>query len=1424
MLSSSTRGPRRLLSALLVGVLAASAWGLAPTSASAAGEAPNGLSPAGTTVQEIPTLSWNRVDGATGYDVQVSTAADLSSPLVNVSTTNAAYVPTAQLPGDTELFWQVRARFSTTSTSDWVQASFRRGALTRPVPESPENGSQLQPPSDPAAFHWSTVPGATGYDVQVGTDGEFTDPARYTTRSVKGTSYTEVTQQAPGTYFWRVRAQMSAGTVTPWSAETAGEAWSYTVRPLPDVVLTSPHNDPAGTTPISEVALDWEPVSGAATYDLQLSTDENFQNDSTGVTRTVTQITGTRYSPPSTLDNDEYYWRVRPVDLAGNAPSWGAGQTVRQFRRNWPAQPVLVHPAPDSTAGDPFFYEWTPVELASHYQVQVSAQRSFPDDPKLTWDCTTTQTTYTPAVLRNTECMPVAGGHYYWRVLAHDRTPAGTPTPVSQAINAQVGEFTYDPRTVTPISPAGDAKVTVTTLRWQPVADTAAYKVSITSVDGGSSVSPATTAATSYTPRTTLKPGSYRWTVQTVSEDGRIGASRLLSSQSTFTVVDPPAPTAAVPDATSAETSTSRFPTLTWAPVEDATKYVVRLRRAGATAWNATTITTTNTAAEDLQGGYLSPGRYEFQVEAYQSTAFLGEGTIGAFRITGLAEVGGQRAALVGTELSDPTTSCTKAAPASCQNLRQSPVLQWDSVPGAAFYKLYVSRDAEMTNLVDSTYPRPVYGTTWAPTAAFADSNAGSAYYWQAVPCSSTTTCSPLGAARHQFNVLSNPVALVAPDGGVKQSDDVTLDWSDYLDSPAPSSSGSSDLPNVARTEAAYYRVQTATSPQFTSAAMLDNVLVDQTTFTSPTTTYPEGPIYWRVQAYDGSLNALTWSATRSFEKRSPVPVLVGPAKGEELGGNQVFSWQPLPFAASYNVEIYRNDDTVPSPVNRVLSTSTKQTSLAPTTPLPPAATSYRWRVQRVDARGRLGGWSELAPFTVGGTRVDLLAPGEGIRLDPNGAVFSWDEEARASSFRFERRAVGASTLAENRMTPALAWAPTTSIAAGSWQWRVVALDAAGAELGASPWRGFTVIDRPATTPPQITGSGQVGSALTSTPPSWNLPDVATTYQWYRGSTPIAGATTNVYDLTQADLNQSVKVRVSGTKPGYPVGTADSNVVKGGLGVGPSLAQELVLTGTGKVGTAVSATASWQQPDVSTAYQWLIGGTAVSGATASTFTVRTADVGQTVQLRATGTRVGYSPTTVTSNVLTATGNERLVASSPAKVSGIARVGSSLTASPGTWTRSPGFAYQWLRDGVAVPGATGASHVLTVTDAGRLMTVRVTARRAGYLDGTSTSAGLRIAKVASRTGFTLADRTISRTTYPRASITVTGPAGAAISGTASVYDGSRRIKYVTLSSTAAGKVIITTPRLSRGTHYLSVGFGGNTQLLSSRSAKTSIKVS
>ena len=48
-------------------------------------------------------------------------------------------------------------------------------------------------------------------------------------------------------------------------------------------------------------------------------------------------------------------------------------------------------------------------------------------------------------------------------------------------------------------------------------------------------------------------------------------------------------------------------------------------------------------------------------------------------------------------------------------------------------------------------------------------------------------------------------------------------------------------------------------------------------------------------------------------------------------------------------------------------------------------------------------------------------------------------------------------------------------------------------------------------------------------------------------------------------------------------------------------------------------------------------------------------------------------------------------------------------------------YQWLRNGVAISGATGSTYKLTATDKGKRITVRVTGTKTGYTTLVKTSA-------------------------------------------------------------------------------------------------------
>jgi 5'-nucleotidase len=170
---------------------------------------------------------------------------------------------------------------------------------------------------------------------------------------------------------------------------------------------------------------------------------------------------------------------------------------------------------------------------------------------------------------------------------------------------------------------------------------------------------------------------------------------------------------------------------------------------------------------------------------------------------------------------------------------------------------------------------------------------------------------------------------------------------------------------------------------------------------------------------------------------------------------------------------------------------------------------------------------------------------------------------------------------------------------------------------------------------------------------------------------------------------------------------------------------------------------------------------------------------------------------------------------PPVISGQARVGRTLTASDGTWSvLSPTLAYQWNRDGVPIPDATGASYVGTGADAGADLTVTVTASKEGNGDGTATSAATSIPKADSDTTARLSHIFVSSNGTVTVRVDVDGQYGIPATGEVTVYDGRSQIATATLG--ADGKVTLTLPKFSRGIHLISVRYAGNDQLRGSTS--------
>jgi C1A family cysteine protease len=165
------------------------------------------------------------------------------------------------------------------------------------------------------------------------------------------------------------------------------------------------------------------------------------------------------------------------------------------------------------------------------------------------------------------------------------------------------------------------------------------------------------------------------------------------------------------------------------------------------------------------------------------------------------------------------------------------------------------------------------------------------------------------------------------------------------------------------------------------------------------------------------------------------------------------------------------------------------------------------------------------------------------------------------------------------------------------------------------------------------------------------------------------------------------------------------------------------ISGTQLIGYSLQANYSvWTPSTTKVSYQWLRAGVAISGATSQTYKLVADDVGKKISVQLTGTATGYDPASVT---LTAVGPIKAGSMmSPARyyVSGTPRTGATLTAYSSAWYPSgPSISYQWLRNGLNIPGANSQLYTPTSSDVGKYLSVKMTGTVPGYNSLTVTTA-------------------------------------------------------------------------------------------------------
>ena len=408
-------------------------------------------------------LTWTQVPGAARYELWTWWDEETGwQQLGGDDLTTAAYTHTGLNPGTT-YYYQIRAVAAGSVTSEWSQrlSVSLPGSLAAPA---------LTPQAAAGAVNltWEPVPGAARYELWTWWNE---DPGwqQLSGDNLTATSFSHTGLTAGVTYYYQMRAVNAGGVASPWSQQVSAAATqvqplNFTPTPAPETAPASTLTPTASSTPNTvpvpsatptatpllplsthsllvsgdsppllvaratdgAVELTWDPVTGAAYYDLRSWTEAGGWQHLGGE-----NLTGAIFHHTALTAGTDYYYWISAVDEMGGMGPWServsAKLTAEQASAPAPSPTPTVSTTPTTTP--------SPTPTASPTKENLEENTATP---------TSTQTPSLPTP-----------------------TPTSTPTPTPTQLAAS-SEFT--PPVLT-----ASASVGAVELRWGAVAGAVRY-------------------------------------------------------------------------------------------------------------------------------------------------------------------------------------------------------------------------------------------------------------------------------------------------------------------------------------------------------------------------------------------------------------------------------------------------------------------------------------------------------------------------------------------------------------------------------------------------------------------------------------------------------------------------------------------------------------------------------------------------------------------------------------------------------------------------------------------------------------------------------------------------------------------------------------------------------------------------------------
>ncbi len=381
---------------------------------------PTLVSPIDNTATNYTTIvydwsdSYDGTSGVNYYQLVISTDIYFTTSVTTVTSANSVY----SIPRfDGVHYWRVRAKDVAGNWSFWT--STRSVIIDTSLPVINNNVS--------GDYTWRNSSG-TLYDTNFYDEFAGLKKLQYKAHIATGAiglpliDWTDIALSVNATYYetnWSVSAsswvllQNGTNYVSILAVDLAGNTSTWTdaffIRKdvvLPQTpILISPLNETVTTQ--MDILFSWSEVSdihsGVSGYEFYVSTDSEF-------TEVYYSSYTSQASLAATLEQGQYWWKVRSIDNAQNYSLWSTTYTLT-IDTSTVATPVLLAPSSGTWTNNQFLsFDWSDVESAVSYEIKVSTDISF----------AVAQFTENISTSAWSPQEPFLSGIYYWKVKARN--------------------------------------------------------------------------------------------------------------------------------------------------------------------------------------------------------------------------------------------------------------------------------------------------------------------------------------------------------------------------------------------------------------------------------------------------------------------------------------------------------------------------------------------------------------------------------------------------------------------------------------------------------------------------------------------------------------------------------------------------------------------------------------------------------------------------------------------------------------------------------------------------------------------------------------------------------------------------------------------------------------------------------------------